>query len=791
MTQQPPTGTPDPTAAVEATATAVKNPIDIPDISSSASKFVSNLESAGSAVSLFKNAAMSFGESAVNFMKNMVSSGKDTASAADMATKAASGLSTAVSVIAGVAETNIIGDLSGMLKDANTNTVQLSQSTQELFNLFQNTPKLGDFIKENKMAQKFMTNTQAVMKSAEDIPRVRSYLLESAAAGGQLNEMLGDMSNIDMSNLNEQVKNSAQNMVVYAGTIGTTTEKYMRLYGSLQKEVPNFLTNQKVKVGDQDLTETQAAMVLAEGTGRSTDNLKSRISELGKTFNMSGQSTLEYIAKLSQANDEFKIGIDSIDAFAKKNIDSLAYLSDKGDNSILTLNRMMKGFQDTGLSAKQSAELIGDMTSGIAKMDMAQKGFLSSQTGGAGGLRGAFEIEGLLREGKTNEVMQKIEENIKKNFGGKIFSLKDAKESDYGASQFMTQREMLKSGAFGIQVQDDAKATRILEAMANGFKAEASDMGGAFEKYAGAGKTVMESNVTSFSTANMVLELEKFENGLRNTNLYFDKIGGLSSQNRQLLNEINKETQNRSGEKNRKDNRAGNVGETLAKGDGVLGYTAAGAMAGVHFVNGAMEASKEQVEKAKQGLASYFGINLTGNTQEKEQKASQGKPKGTNQRAQQSPGSKLTEGEMESLNQAAGTEPRNNRTQMRQQVPNAPAQQAPTRTNLPAGAQQTTNATQNPIRTAANQARTPAQVSAETARAMTNGSPRTLQVNVNQDKNNNMVAELPTNIVVPTVEMHVDMTCKNCNGKTTEVVLLKSKQSEIGGITTTPTPRMA
>ena len=435
---------------------------------------------------------------------------------------------------------------------------------------------------------------------------------------------------------------------------------------------------------------------------------------------------------------------------------------------------MMKGFQDTGLSAKQAAELIGDMTSGIAKMDMAEKGFLSSQTGGAGGLRGAFEIEGLLREGKTDEVMKKIEENIKKNFGGKIFSLKDAQESDYGASQFMMQRELLKSGSFGIKPQNDAQATRILEAMSNGFKPEASDMGEAFDKYAGAGKTLMESNVTSFSTANMVLELEKFENGLRNTNLYFGKIGALSSENRKLVNELNTETQDKSGKKNRTDNRTKEVIGKLGNGNDALG----GVMSTTDSVIKGVGTAVDLLKK----IGSAFGVTLEDNTQQQAQPNQQNAPQNA-AKPEPARGPNLSEREIDDINARRYGNTRNNRPQDQPRAlpitQNQPAT-AP-RQNQPATAQiQTTNLP-----------KTPAQASRETALAMIDNYPKTLEVNVNQGSSNNQTATLDGKVVVPTVEMHVDMTCKTCNGKTTEVVVLKSKQNEIGGVTTVPVSRPA
>jgi hypothetical protein len=97
-------------------------------------------------------------------------------------------------------------------------------------------------------------------------------------------------------------------------------------------------------------------------------------------------------------------------------------------------------------------------------MDTAQKAFLSSQTGGAGGLRGSFEIDMMMREGNMGEVYKKMEQSLRQQFGGNITTLEEGSQSDTAAAQLEKQKQFLMSGPFGNIVKSADQAYRLLEA---------------------------------------------------------------------------------------------------------------------------------------------------------------------------------------------------------------------------------------------------------------------------------------------------------------------------------------
>jgi hypothetical protein len=161
------------------------------------------------------------------------------------------------------------------------------------------------------------------------------------------------------------------------------------------------------------------------------------------------------------------------------------------DQSALTLNRFTSALRETGLTAKESLRITGDLIKNIGGMDTAQKAFLSSRSGGPGGLQGAAQIDMLLRQGKEDQVMRMAQQSLMKQFGGNITTEEEGARSQSAASQNMRQRMMIQSGVFGIgKGATDAEAQHILEALKKG------DMGGAVKVGKEAVKEVSEKGTS-------------------------------------------------------------------------------------------------------------------------------------------------------------------------------------------------------------------------------------------------------------------------------------------------------
>jgi len=290
-----------------------------------------------------------------------------------------------------------------------------------------------------------------------------------------------------------------------SGSTGATKEQVSGFYQLLGTSLPTSLTQGSSAVDSQakSFNTLKDAMDLAAGTGRTVNDVIGSMKKGFEAYGVEGEKALIFTSRMSQLNNDFHIPLEYTRKFLYANAESFKMLSSQVDNSNDSFSRWFGSLQGTGLSAKNSVEVIEGMTKGLAGLTVAQKAFLSAQTGGPGGLRGALQIEGLIRDGKIDEVLQKTEQVLKKQFGGKIYSQAEGQESEFAAAQFIRQRQMITSGAFGIKA-DEGQATRILEAFKTGKPAAAElrgkDNDGGLSDFRNKGEEQQKSSSTYFST---------------------------------------------------------------------------------------------------------------------------------------------------------------------------------------------------------------------------------------------------------------------------------------------------
>jgi len=177
---------------------------------------------------------------------------------------------------------------------------------------------------------------------------------------------------------------------------------------------------------------------------------------------------LHMFSLMQEATDKLGIRFEDTQGYLTHVADAFKFIGDNTQGATNILARFSGALQNTGLTAKASVDIIQGMVDSVNSLSIGTKALISQRTGGPGGLQGAFQIENLLRQGKVDEVAKKMEQTLRQQFGGKIYSLEEAARSPQAASQFMRQRELLKSGAFGGLAKTDETANRLLEALSKG-----------------------------------------------------------------------------------------------------------------------------------------------------------------------------------------------------------------------------------------------------------------------------------------------------------------------------------
>ncbi len=356
-----------------------------------------------------------------------------------------------------------------------------------------------------------ITGLSKIADNAAASEKLENSYLAMSAASGELGEMF-DATGTQLKNLSSlttQYTKFAFDAADATGLDGKQVLEWSRSLGT----IPGFMKSIVVS-GEQAKTQTDGlttAMKLMSGSGKDmgtvTSELTTAFEDLSQahgklTSGESAQKGAEFFAAMSNASVTLQLRFQDVQKLMNDVAGSFKYIGDNTSAATTILGQYSNALQQTGLTSKASTELIGTMIEGIHGLDVAHKAFLSSQSGGPGGLQGAFKIEQMMREGKTDQVMEMAQRAMQKKMGP-IVGLKEAAASPEAASQFMKQRMMLQQGIFGVgKGTSDEQATHILEAIKNrdtkSFKelSGAQGLGSVIDK----GNAIQANNRDTFKT---------------------------------------------------------------------------------------------------------------------------------------------------------------------------------------------------------------------------------------------------------------------------------------------------
>jgi hypothetical protein len=310
---------------------------------------------------------------------------------------------------------------------------------------------------------------------ADASKRFEMGLVMSAAATGQLADVIGTTGqNIDSLALRSEAFSDMTvtigNASGYsAGQVAKYAKELMSIPGALvDADKPGLVAGERIHFLD-------AAMKVATGTGQTFEQVMEDMTFSFENMGVKGQPALEFSARMQNASQALGMPLkfvkqyteDAASAFSLYAEDTKA-AADMSQSAINIMGRIGPALQSSGLGPKAITDVVKGVTDGISRMDTAQKAFLSSQTGGAGGLQGAFQIDQMLAEGKIDEVFDKVKQNMTQKLGGPIVTRKEAASSPEAAAQFQKQIMFMMSPAMGGMAKDQASAVKLLEAMASG-----------------------------------------------------------------------------------------------------------------------------------------------------------------------------------------------------------------------------------------------------------------------------------------------------------------------------------
>jgi hypothetical protein len=293
------------------------------------------------------------------------------------------------------------------------------------------------------------------------------------SASGSMNDLF-EGSEGRLVDLAAKTKNYTNQLGAIASATGLGIPVTMQFSNAL-KQLPGYL-DQTISSGDGANRSTNVllnTMKLMTGTGQSetvvTKALADAYDNLGNSVGRvtdQAQKGAEFLADISSVANTLGLQFKDVDQVMSGIAERFKFVGDNSDGAAKVLARYTDALRETGLTGKASMDIVDGMVKSISEMTVGAKAFLSLRSGGPGGLQGSFQIDQLLRQGKLDQVAQMAERSLRQQFGGRIYTQQEAASSPEAAAQFMRQRSLLKSGAFGIGAgASDDQATKLLEAL--------------------------------------------------------------------------------------------------------------------------------------------------------------------------------------------------------------------------------------------------------------------------------------------------------------------------------------
>lgn len=331
-------------------------------------------------------------------------------------------------------------------------------------------------------------------KLSDSAKQFEAGLIQTTAASGELGDLLKNVGD-DLSGLNLKAEKFTE-MTYNIANASALSTKQVAEYAKELMAIPGAMdmTIASSEKGKDDIHLLDAAIKIAAGTGQNFNSVFQDMNEVYREFGTTGKSALEYVSRLSSASQGLKIPLDIVKNYTKSAADTFKFFGDNTQSAISIMERFGPALQASGLGPQAVADVVKNVTSAIGQMGIAQKAFLAQQTGGRGGLQGAYQIDLLLQQGKLDQVQQKVEDSLRKQFGGRIISLEEASKDSRAAGQYTKQIQFLTQGPTKI-AGSEAEAERLLDVLGKGPGAKGGTIKSpedAFKQALGTGDAIQE-----------------------------------------------------------------------------------------------------------------------------------------------------------------------------------------------------------------------------------------------------------------------------------------------------------
>jgi hypothetical protein len=283
-----------------------------------------------------------------------------------------------------------------------------------------------------------------------------------------------DVSRRDfIANLDREIGRFNDTVIGVGNSTNTSVDEVQKYAFELMK-IPGAY-DEIVSSGDgtgRQIKLLEAAMRTARGTTGDFRDVTGALDLEFRQFGTTTDKSLDFMSRMYEMSQTLGVSFQDFKGSVEDIVKGFAALGNTSQSATELVAGLSRSLMQTGLGIEPTNRVIGSITKSMEGLGIAQKAFLSQQTGGAGGLQGAFQIDQMIAEGNVRGVYEKMEESLKRQFGGSIVTLEEGARDPNAAAQLTKQLAFLRQGPFGEMVRSDQDAYKLLEAFKAGTGAD-------------------------------------------------------------------------------------------------------------------------------------------------------------------------------------------------------------------------------------------------------------------------------------------------------------------------------
>ena len=221
-------------------------------------------------------------------------------------------------------------------------------------------------------------------------------IVEMAAAQGNLNSMQ-DGGVLSSTKMNQAYLDMIELVYQSADATGQTVEA-MQAFIPEFKSIPDAMS--PIKIAGENMSQMAAASKLATAYGKDQASVAKQLAAVYTSVGLSGEKAFEAINSIYEKAGSSKLRMEAFSSTVMKIAGDFKLFGDNTTAAANIVKSFDTVFKDSKLSPDGIQDVVQGIASGIQGMSTATKAFVSSQSGGPGGIAGAVEMDWAIQNNK-------------------------------------------------------------------------------------------------------------------------------------------------------------------------------------------------------------------------------------------------------------------------------------------------------------------------------------------------------------------------------------------------------